>query len=298
MDSSQNNPFGSFSSGGAGPNGFSTPVSSGANDDIILSGSAPQKSNRKLIIGIVVGVILLIGAVAGFLMMQGKNGGLGVSESSKEKFNRYANYLLYGNDSTNALEGEYNENDGAAIYTALVEDSKIVIPYADSVGKYWDEYSSSTSNFTLSNDVTRDDYDKRVQFMVLFLKSSIKMNPDKIAELAETSTKADINKALDAYFDGFKQFDFGEAMAFVTFGRQYYEGRAELLMMLQDAGCISSGDDNNTQPTCSEQVLTESNDKGEEVVNNYVKMNEQIKNIVKYLVENVWQINGRLNGGG
>ena len=91
MDSSQNNPFGSFTSGGAGPSGFSAPVSSGAGDDIILSGAAQKRSNKKLIIGIVVGVVLLIGAVVGFLMMQG-NKSLG--SDARSSFNNYVNYCF------------------------------------------------------------------------------------------------------------------------------------------------------------------------------------------------------------
>ena len=97
MDSSQNNPFGSFSSGGAGPSGFSASASNGAGDDIILSGATQKKTNKKLIIGIVAGVVLLIGAVVGFLMMQ--NGMHNASNTTKEKFYKYANYVLYNQDS-------------------------------------------------------------------------------------------------------------------------------------------------------------------------------------------------------
>ena len=113
MDSSQNNPFGSFSSGGAGPSGFSASASNGAGDDIILSGAAQKRSNKKLIIGIVVGVVLLIGAVVGFLMMQ--NGMHNASNTTKEKFYKYANYVLYNQDSNTKLDGAYDENSLYAI---------------------------------------------------------------------------------------------------------------------------------------------------------------------------------------
>lgn len=110
MDSSQNNPFGSFSSGGVGPSGFSAPVSSSAGGDIILAPSTPNKSKQKLIIGAV--IVLIVLALVGFVfMMMRKGGAPNVSNTGKESFYRYANYILYDEDSTNALEGEFDDDE-------------------------------------------------------------------------------------------------------------------------------------------------------------------------------------------
>ena len=114
MDSSQNNPFGSFSSGGVGPSGFSAPVSSGAGGDIVLAPSAPNKSKQKLIIGVV--IVLIVLALVGFVFMLTRKGGApNVSNTGKESFYRYANYVLYDEDSTSALEGEFDDNEYYAL---------------------------------------------------------------------------------------------------------------------------------------------------------------------------------------
>lgn len=297
MDSSQNNPFGSFSSGGAGPSGFSAPVSSGAGDDIILSGTTPKKSNMKLIIGIVVGVILLIGAVAGFLMMQGKKGGSGASETSKEEFNRYANYLLYGEESSVELKGQDGAEDTAKVFSILDEDSKVMIPYGEKMKTYWGDFYGGIDQFELDNGVTRDAYNERVGFVADYFRNSLKIDTTKIINLMKTEKFEQVSQEVKNYFALFDKYNFDEAKEYVEKGSNYYNGLISLMQSAKNMGCDLSSESSETTTTCDEEALLNSNESYKDMDKNYAEMDTAVYNVTQYLVANGWKINSFLNGG-
>lgn len=85
------------------PHSFSarrpTKVITNASDDIVIGGSAPKpKSNKKpLIIGVIALLAIIVVAVIILLVARGS----GNSDSSTQQtFNKYANYLVYGNAET------------------------------------------------------------------------------------------------------------------------------------------------------------------------------------------------------
>lgn len=101
MDPSYNNPFDSFGSGGQ----TSQPIMSPVGEDIVLSHNQPMKKKKTWFIFAVLGVAfvgIVIAVFAVIMMMNGgKNNG---GESTQQAFNRYANYLLYGNDNNESVE--------------------------------------------------------------------------------------------------------------------------------------------------------------------------------------------------
>ena len=292
MDSSQNNPFNSFSSGGTGPNGFSSPATFGTGDDIILN-SSPKKSKKGLIIGIVIAAVVLIGIGAAYLLLRG-NGTLSTSNTGKENFYRYINYLLYGEDSTTELTGEYDADATAEIYAMLSSDHKKMVPYADNLNSFWNGFSDTTNNFVLDNEVTKNDYDKRVKFIVTYFDNYVKMNENKIEELAKTSTAENISKVLDDYFAQFEQYDFEEVKTFVKSGRLFYNSVIEMYQLMKESGCDLDGDAVGNK--CDEQKIF-GNSEALESLNDYSSdMNGAVYDIAKYLVENGWKINAELNG--
>lgn len=100
-----------------GANGMQEPIISGTGDVL----PAPEKKSRKgIIIAIILAMLAVIGIFAVMFLMP-RNGG--VNGDAKLAFNRYVNYLLYGEDSDKALEGEYDENEIYYISEIRTEDT-------------------------------------------------------------------------------------------------------------------------------------------------------------------------------
>ncbi len=293
MDSSQNNPFGSFGTGGVNPGGFSSPMTGGASDDIVLTNNVPNKSKKGLIIGIIVGVLIVVGLVVGFLVMQ-KPGKINTSDILKNNFNHYMNYLLYGIDSTEGLVGEYNVENGAEIYGVLSEEHTKMVPYAAKLGEYWDEFYNSVNDFVVE-EMTRDDYNNRVKFVITYLNNSLKLTDEEaVFEIVSNSGVDAANNTVNDYFSKFEQFDFEEARNFIDSGKVYYSGVVKMSEALLNAGCMSDGE--NAKPCDEEAILGESEEYAE-LGDHYADMSNAVDDIVGYLIENGWKINTELNRG-
>lgn len=82
--------------------------------DIILSDTPPQKSKKGLIIGLIVFVIILItvGTIFVVSYIQSQSGANIHKDSVaiQNKFNKYANYVLYGEDSVEQIQDFKAEN--------------------------------------------------------------------------------------------------------------------------------------------------------------------------------------------
>ena len=146
MDPSYNNSFGGNNSGanpvpnsGAtppiGPAPAPAPIQSPTpppqfssdSGDIIIN-SAP-KSTKKIapgIIALIVIVIILLFAGIAFLIINRNNGGSGSAAPSaiKEAFNSYANYVLYGKDSTEDIEDITNSDVVITPYFESLNDDE------------------------------------------------------------------------------------------------------------------------------------------------------------------------------
>ena len=140
--------------GGAagGMAGGAAGVSPSDTGDIIIS-SAPDKPkvSRPLILGIILGVLVLIGGSVGavFLLNSGKNTGtqavtkvdgttLVTASDYKESFLLYANYILTGVASTDALP-EYDPDGDYVIWDVYNNNNVAFIKVA---GGYLDNFKS------------------------------------------------------------------------------------------------------------------------------------------------------------
>ena len=307
MDSSQNNPFGSLSSGGAGPSGFSAPVSNGAGDDIILSGSTQKKTNKKLIIGIVAGVVLLIGAVVGFLMMRGNSDGLGASGTSKEKFNHYANYVLNFQDSDNKLEGEYNENGIYAILEIKKGKNDLNVMMLDSSGNedsyiinstvffnraeaLWGDFYESLDkgNSDIMNVVNeyRDNY-KLFKSMVMADDSN---NYGEAFYKAEEMNKDVFGDWILSRYGSFVDSNDGLVREYGEKAIQYYSLYKDNYPEIENAECVASDD----------KTVTCANNNYTDVVNKILSLQDELVKMKNNTRENVvsmlWSIADKLDG--
>lgn len=242
------------------------PISSPATDEVVFRGGGEKRSYKKLIIAIILIVaILALGGIAVVkFLMPADGGGISFGSNTKSSFNKYANYLLYGEDSINALEGNYDENSGAKIFDILEMSSDTRKEYSDKLSELWNNFLKGTDNFTLKNGVTRDDYGERVAFIVTYFKNGEQAEHDRSVALARKDEE-EAAQIMDDYFTLYNGFDFEDARNYVANGQLLYG---------------SDVDNENDMMEYS------------------AKVSSAIRNTMQYLVENVWEINEYLNGGG
>ena len=105
---------GTVGTGGVGAGGVGVPMGSGVissgTGDVVLAPSGSGKSKKPWIIaGIVAAVVAVASAVAAVVVM---NGSKKLAESG---FSRFANYVLYENESDTMIPGDYDANSKYAI---------------------------------------------------------------------------------------------------------------------------------------------------------------------------------------
>lgn len=119
-------------------------MSSGAEDVLLGSGAEPKKSRKGLIVGIVLAMLVLVGVGAGAMLFSKKNTANEIAKS-KDTFNAYANYLLFGDAVDNAIDVEINDA-GSAVY-ALDCENKTQAECKD----FFEEAKKLLDNFRNSN---------------------------------------------------------------------------------------------------------------------------------------------------
>lgn len=134
------------------------PVSSGTGDIVL----APEKKSKKgVIIAIIVALVLAGALLAVAFATLGGGGNSGVSGDAKTAFNRYANYLLYGEDSDKELEGEYDVDEIYYLDDIMTED----IDYTEEVRETLEVADESNNNFDGGDDsdIKADDFFLRAE---------------------------------------------------------------------------------------------------------------------------------------
>ena len=265
-------------------------ITSGLNNsgDVIL---APEKKSHKkwIIIGSLVLVFIVVLVVV-FVIPKGNKGN--VNGDGKSAYNRYANYLVYGNDSTEKLEGNYEDGLSNNLLRILGEESKSSSTFAQNMETLWGDFIKKSSDFTVEGDLTRDNYKQRVDFMVTYLNNYSNMNEERIIELAQNSADEKIEEAFDEYFALYNKYDFSDAKAYSTDGRSYFQSIVDWVKALNEAGC-NSGNVAGIEEECN-MIYSD----GEDKILDYSSYAEgAINNVANYLVKNAWAISKYLNGG-
>ena len=214
MDSGQNNSFGSpitsgdFDAGQAGgatsPSGmeFQGVVSSGS-DDIVIGGVEPKKSKKPMIIALaLVGVLAVVAIVLGVVMMSGGGKGGGSVDSLKTAFNKYANYALYGVESTEDIDGDVE----AMLDYAFVEGRNDEFSM-EKMKELFVEFKELVENSELEDEDLKDTVGYNWGNL-LFLELTREVKPytnDQLLKmlLADGYTVA-VNK-VDSYYDKYEQ---------------------------------------------------------------------------------------------
>ncbi len=237
MDSSQNNPFGSFSSGGVGPGGFSSSPMMGASDDIMLA-PAPNKSKQKLTIIVV--IVLIILALAGFVLWLVKGRGPNVSGAGKESFYKYANYVLYESDSTEVLQGEFDEDTYYAMNGLdAMSDSKrkAFLLTAESYLDEFEEYLEKVRDNDFLNEFSQ--YKEDFLLAKMTNTTTVLDNAEFLSQYFSLN-ESGLDKWISKRFTDFTDSEYQSIKEFGEKGVEYYELYADYLNNLRDEGCIGA----------------------------------------------------------
>ncbi len=180
------------------------------NGDIVLSGAYGKKPSKKpWIIAGSVAVILVVIAIVAIVLVGGGNGGgdagvddepglddggdVTVVENVETKFNRFSNFVLYGQDIRDAFAGEYDadsqyEIDGVSnnwFDTEPVATTEEVVGFYNKVSLLWNNFSND-----YEGDKTARSYfgkiDDRVKFLTMYAKN-ILPDIEKLTEIYSAS---------------------------------------------------------------------------------------------------------------
>lgn len=306
---------GNVPAGGSNPM-MGAPISSGTGDIVL----APEKKSRKgLIIGLIVGVLIVVGLVAGIFLTRG--GGIGgVNMSTEEAFNRYANYLLYGEESDAPLEGRLededvgqNENedveqsededleDNVGIYVldevvaeedATGEEGEILasefFAKAEQLWKVF--YDSLGEQVDADLEDILDAYREDFEFTKIFAETP-ELNEEVFVMNFATMSRAELNEWLKNHYIQFVDSNYEEIREYGQNGIEYYGLYADYLEQVKMAGCLN--DIGEIAIACDGMDTVEMNSRLLELED---EMNAYRNTAIRATTEDCWKIAGILSG--
>ena len=249
MDPSYDNSFGSFGSGGAGNGTISSGgmssggVSSGGD---VVSASGPEKKSKKwaVILLLFLVVALVGGGVAFLLLGSGKTS----SKDFRKDFNRFANYVISGQESDADLTVDY---DPSYNYFFLAnqgtQEEQIVL---------YEKTGELLNNFVDSYNKSSDDEKK--EFDSEKMDQEIKNEVDLFDFMKTINTKEVLRDSdiMDMYMKNGYDNTLNEVMSYYSFNgdqsnsymrnfseifKSWAKARLDMSRIYKENGCVMSG---------------------------------------------------------
>lgn len=131
---------------------MNSPINSGEGDIYLGGNSSEKKSKKGLIIGVVIIIILAI--VAGIVAILMNSGMFEKSEQQKESdlataYNSFANYVMYGEDSTERVN--FNEIGNKVPYFETLERDNNG-EYIEKAQKYYNKLEEAFNEYMVNNE--------------------------------------------------------------------------------------------------------------------------------------------------
>ena len=291
MNPSYNNSFGSFSSGGAVPGGLSN---SSAGGDIILAGGENTKKSRKgLFIGLAAVAVLLIIGLFALLTMNG-GGGVDVSTSAKESFNAYANYLLYGEESTAKIEDTYSYDEVYALGEFGDANNSAIKAFYVKALELWNGFEAVAGDVS---DENLAQIMRRNSENLNFAKEVFSYPDIDEQELLAQISNSDIDMVktwINTQYASLMNSDDQKIKRYGENASNYYNLYAEYLDKLKSAGCLAS--DAETE-TCESTVLGDDEDVITRINTAYSAMIELRESVRNELTDDCWNMASLLETG-
>lgn len=249
MNSSYFNPAFGVGTGGQpqqpvfGAGEVQMPIDPSKNDIMIAQG----KKSRKGIIIVILLVLVFIGGFFAVLFSVSQNSGKNVGENTKLAFNRYANYLLYGEDSDMDLNKERIDNTEDYVANNLItnddtgdnENGVLARDYFSKAEQLWDAFYDGLGDKELANfGGMLDEYKEDFEFTRIFVTNGALDNEQFVAKFM-TMDNADIVKWIRKHFAAFVNSNYESIQKYGENGIRYYSLYAEYLEQVKTVGCLS-----------------------------------------------------------
>ena len=229
------------------PVGMQTNVPMGSGTgDIILNGTAKPKKKVGIIVLVVLVVLAVILGVVCLIVMSTKNsGGAKISDTGKA-FNRYANYLLYGEDKEDAIDLEYIESmePEEGYLSVQIEEGDISAEYLGKLRDYYRGFYDSVSGEIGDSEYIKsflDRYSNQVDLVYAYYTQPFLMRGSIVTQYV-----TDGRAAAEMYVEELSRpFDnIGD-----IYDENYYELAVDwgsetlsLIMKYDEMGCVSAID--------------------------------------------------------
>lgn len=210
--------------------------------------------NKPLIIGIaVIAILAIVAIVLAVVLPKGGSGNRssGNTQSSNYAgdFDQYANYILYGDPTKSALEGEYSLSSIYTIDTAL-EDNDIT--FFETAKSYYDNfldtYTSDEPGPALSGSV--DEYTAVFDFVYRYATAEL-LSDDNIIEKYFELGLSGLNNLVDETYAELSNTTYEPGKAYAEAKVAYDRALVNLMSAYESNGCLSSG---NIDETCAESI--------------------------------------------
>ncbi len=276
-----------------------------SSDDIILPSSNPKpKGDKKPLI---IGAIVLAGAavIAGIvLLMTGafnNNSGSVEATDAKGKFNIYANYLLFGEDSKENIPdfdqnelytfenifNQMNENNEEVTNEPSEENLQYINNLKNLFDDFYNAYSAQNSEVSESVNEYKDSLD--------FIYAYVNFVPPSDEEILSTA-----NSNLAKFYQVF--YDLGSSIGeeYADYSLKITENVVELAKIYEEAGC-DFNQDPEAATTClenanlSEESINKLSDINTILSDNESEMITLIDDSANNLIDECWSIKDEIN---
>ncbi len=222
------------------------PMSSGAGDDIVLAGAEKKKPKLSTIVIVAFAVLFAVVVLVLAITRTIGGGGGGNIKNTKEAFNRYANYYLYGEDKTDDIEMEYDgENDSYFdLYFYDEEKQQENASYLSNLRGYFDDYYKLRYNELESGDdedyelLYLEEYGK--EFSIVFnYHSGAFLNESSIIDAYISGGEENVNELIGKTYAPYENLGSVNGVDFYSVVTELSRSEYELISQYNDDGCIS-----------------------------------------------------------
>ena len=267
--------------------------------DIMLGGSAPSGKKRRwpfVVIGVLALVAVVLGVVMGVTNMGGGNN-TSSALSVEQSFNNVANYVLYGEDSSEDI-GWYDPTRLYYFSNTLLEGSdEDNVQFVDDIVNRWDYFKDKNSAFLMENDEDGAlvEWTEIISNYMLFLRDYYETDIFGTDEIQSFYLENGMLKTMELITEKYKRFSLEESPEVY---HEYYELVSDLHAMelramesYDAAGCFVDG---QLVHECVLSVNTASEDNALNYSSLYRKLELMVRNTMNNLEKSMFSFSNAM----
>lgn len=276
------------------PSGSNAMTQSTATGDIKLA-PTPRKKISKLpfIIG---GGVLAIAAIVVVLLLTRGGGDNVISGNPKDTFDKYANYLLFGEEKDGTPTGEFD------LDTAYEIDRQLSSDKIDE--KYWtrsrellesavSQYNADENSIDPDLGTALSDYQKVFNFIDLYRQVG-DFDEARMVTLYADSGAAAVETEIGASYTRYLESDLQTAKDYAEQRIQEYSAMLELYGIYDSWGCLRDGDVDESACTADSSLAGEFTKLNETIPEAGVRADTILEQSIRSLKDGCWRLSSQL----